>query len=179
MEALIYSPNLHGSCWNKLVRREAILQYKVRFDEQLSFCEDLYYNSMLLFNPVKIAYLSKAFYHYDQVMNTNSIVTKYTARSLEYDKMLCDKFVVLFAEHSYRSIVEKHFVELQVSRAFMSCVFSSEEFRERCAKYAHIIKEYGSRTDINTLFYYLSCKGYYRTVYAIYVFLKKIKALLQ
>ena len=171
--------HLHGACWNKLLRREAILRYNVRFDEQLSFCEDLYYNSTLLLNPVRIAYLPKAFYHYDQIINTNSIVTKYTARSLEYDKMLCDKFVVLFAEHSYRSIVEKHFVELQVSRAFMSGVFSTKEFRMNFEKYSSIIKNYSSITDINRYLYYLSCKGYYRLVYGIYMFLKNIKALLR
>ena len=167
--------HLHGACWNKLLRREAILRYNVRFDEQLSFCEDLYYNSTLLLNPVRIAYLPKAFYHYDQIINTNSIGTRYTVRSLEYDRMLCEKFVALFVHHPYRDIVEKHFVELLVSRAFMSGIFSSDEFRNRCGRYANIVKNYNKITDINRYLYYMSCKGFYRPMYSIYRLLKHIK----
>ena len=108
-------------------------------------------------------------------MNVNSIVTGYSASTLDYDTMLCEKFVALFANHPYRNIVEKHFVELLVSRAFMGGVFSSKEFRAHCEKYSSIIKNYSNSTDINRYLYYLSCKGFYRPMYIIYRLLKYIK----
>ena len=65
---------LHGSCWNKLVRRACYKESEVRFPEELSYCEDLFVNTCLLSEDIKIAYLNKAFYHYDQYINTNSLV---------------------------------------------------------------------------------------------------------
>ena len=65
---------LHGSCWNKLVRRACYREFGVRFPEELTFCEDLFVNACLVSNDIRIAYLGKAFYHYDQIVNTNSLI---------------------------------------------------------------------------------------------------------
>ena len=65
---------LHGSCCNKLVRRACYKEFGVKFPEELSFCEDLLVNTCLLLHKIKVAYLSKAFYHYDQYTNINSLV---------------------------------------------------------------------------------------------------------
>ena len=43
----------------------------MHFDLNLSFCEDLYFNASLLLYPLRIAYLSRAFYHYVQNLNLN------------------------------------------------------------------------------------------------------------
>ena len=36
--------HLHGSCWNKLVRRICFLKFDIHFSEGVSFCEDLLIN---------------------------------------------------------------------------------------------------------------------------------------
>lgn len=41
--------HLHGSCWNKLVKKSCFIQYNISFPLDLSFCEDLYVNTELLF----------------------------------------------------------------------------------------------------------------------------------
>lgn len=65
---------LHGSCWNKLVRRACYKEFGVKFPLELSCCEDLYVNACLAAEDIRITYLNKAFYHYDQVVNENSIL---------------------------------------------------------------------------------------------------------
>ena len=65
---------LHGSCWNKLVKRTCYKEFGIRFQEELSCCEDLYVNACLAAEDIRVAYLNKAFYHYDQVVNGNSIL---------------------------------------------------------------------------------------------------------
>lgn len=65
---------LHGSTWNKLVRRECFLRCEVHFPLELSYCEDLFVNACLLSHDIRVAYLPKAFYHYDQYLNENSLV---------------------------------------------------------------------------------------------------------
>ena len=68
--------HLHGSCWNKLVRRTCYNKCGVTFPLELSYCEDLYVNSCLLSHNIKIAYLPKAFYHYDKCINLDSLVNR-------------------------------------------------------------------------------------------------------
>lgn len=63
---------LHGSCWNKLVKRELFDKYDVKFPEEFNLCEDFYLNCCLLSNKIKISYLQKAFYHYIRLENENS-----------------------------------------------------------------------------------------------------------
>ena len=53
--------HLHGSCWNKLVKRSLFQQYSISFPLDLSFSEDLYVNCCLLMNNVKVSYLARAF----------------------------------------------------------------------------------------------------------------------
>ena len=67
---------LHGSSCNKLVRRACFLRYEVRFPLELSYCEDLFVNACLLSHGIRVSYLPKAFYHYDQHVNPNSLVHK-------------------------------------------------------------------------------------------------------
>ena len=54
---------LHGSCWNKLVRRVCYQEYDIKFPVELSIREDLYVNVCLTARNIKVAYLHKAFYH--------------------------------------------------------------------------------------------------------------------
>lgn len=64
---------LHGSCWNKLVRRVCYNEYDVRFPKDIILWEDLYVNCCLLMHPIKVSYLGNAYYHYDLMSNPNSI----------------------------------------------------------------------------------------------------------
>ena len=63
---------LHGSCCNKLVKR-ACYNGDVRFVPDLTFCEDLCFNALILRKEIKIGYLPRAFYHYEQNVNAGSL----------------------------------------------------------------------------------------------------------
>lgn len=78
-----FSQQLPGMCWNKLIRRECYIKYNISFPKDIIRWEDLYVICSLLMNPIKCAYLSKAFYHYDQIVNNNSIVRKITKQGLD------------------------------------------------------------------------------------------------
>lgn len=80
---------LHGSSWNKLLRRKCFLQYGIAYPLELSYCEDLYVNAILLQYNLRVSYLAKAFYHYDQYINANSLVHKPYDFIFEQWKCLC------------------------------------------------------------------------------------------
>lgn len=56
--------NLHGGCWNKLVRRSCFSKYNITFSKDVIMWEDRFVNLKLAENAIKVYYLPKAFYHY-------------------------------------------------------------------------------------------------------------------
>jgi len=91
---LMLFQQLHGSCWNKLIRRTCYCEYNIKFPSDIIRWEDLYVVCSLLMHPIKCAYLPKAFYHYDLFMNTDSIVRKVSMKGIESQ--------ILFVEHFRR-----------------------------------------------------------------------------
>ena len=84
---------LHGSCWNKLVKR--VCSNSVAFTPQhICIYEDLLYNVRLLKQNIKVSYLPKAFYHY-RTSNTNSICNNITGKIIASKK---DVIAVLSSE---------------------------------------------------------------------------------
>lgn len=77
---LVYG-DFWGVLWNKLIRRECFPRYQVNFHPEMYHLEDLYVVSKLLLCPITVSYLSEVLYHYDSVINNNSILktknTKY------------------------------------------------------------------------------------------------------
>lgn len=80
---------LHGSCCNKFVKSTCFNKFNIKFPLQLSYCEDLFVNTCLLLNDIKISYLPKAFYHYVIGINDNSLVSRPTNIILEQGDLLC------------------------------------------------------------------------------------------
>lgn len=119
---------LHGSCWNKLIRKDCFIVYNVTFPLNIILWEDLYVTCSLLLNPIKICYLPKAFYHYDLVQNKNSICRKPNVKSL-----------------SSQVYFIKHFKNLGISTDWLyPCMSSVKEFAYR--------SDLSSKTDIVNLF---------------------------
>lgn len=73
---------IHGSLWNKLIRTQLYKEHNIRFIEGINHCEDYLICVQLFLHNVKIAYLPKALYHYDQICNNNSITRTYTKNTL-------------------------------------------------------------------------------------------------
>lgn len=63
-----------GSCWNKLVKRDIFKQYDVSFNPQMTLWEDIYVMCLLIARGAKVTYLPVILYHYDSIVNENSII---------------------------------------------------------------------------------------------------------
>lgn len=88
----LFLQKLHGSCCNKLIRRSCYEEYQVKFPQNITLWEDLYVVCSLLSHPLKVAYLPKAFYHYDQTSNGNSLVRKPTMQAMKSQELFIDHF---------------------------------------------------------------------------------------
>jgi glycosyltransferase involved in cell wall biosynthesis len=166
--------HLHGSCWNKLIRRSCYDKYQIAFDPELSFCEDLYCNASLLIFPLKVSYLPKAFYHYEQTTNPNSLAYSYSKKSFFYDVKLREKFCALLHGTAVYDICERRMCFLIVSRAYEGNVFSSREFRRRCLPY-HAGAEKDALGFLLKAKLYLACHGFYALAKLVFPWLISIR----
>lgn len=154
--------NLHGSCWNKLVRRNCYINYNVSFPLEFSLNEDLYVNMALLRNPLKIAYHPRAFYHYVIAENSNSITSQryYTDKHYKEDVLKIEKFSVIMQGHQLHKRIVDRMAMSMMYRLFEHHDLSSYEYHIRTRKYFLSIfrdRYYSISTKIKIL---LSCLGF-------------------
>jgi len=97
---------LHGSCWNKLVKRACYNKHGIKFTKGINHCEDLLTWIQLYQHPIKTIYLPQAFYHY--VMNENSITHNFTRKTYEmrccFYRELCKSLIIKDFESDKRKI---------------------------------------------------------------------------
>ena len=166
--------HLHGSCWNKLVKRSLFQQYSISFPLDLSFSEDLYVNCCLLMNNVKVSYLARAYYHYTLDLNKNSLVRHYSRDTYNKDIVLLNKICALL---NTTSVIEDAYARLSfsiVERAFCGGIFSSSEFKDKCFELKKYVFDVRSNL-IHSILMYLSCVGFYNPIFKLVSIISNIK----
>ncbi len=168
---------IHGCCWNKLIKRKCIFDYRIHFPAGVSYCEDQYFIASLLKYPIRVSYLHNAFYHYMNIVNQDSLSRKYTKSTYMEDK----KNIDLFSELLYNTNVHQEAYNIKVSsmisRAFYFGYhfYSSKEFKHLFYHYRTLfLKEKVGRSYERPMLY-LSCIGFYHFIYKIYDFMIKTK----
>ena len=127
----LFSEKLHGSCWNKLVRRDFIMTNHITFPPQLSIHEDMYFFTELLLNNIKVTYLNKAFYHYVIGENDNSI-SQTIGQSYEYDVMILNMFDKLLDGNECKKYAHRFFATNVLIKEFYRKKSTSLEFIKKC-----------------------------------------------
>ena len=164
---------LHGSLWNKLIKRNLILKYHVNFENMIIW-EDLCFVSKLLLHPITISYLNKAYYHYVLYENSNSLTKNVSKRRVDSQRILID-----FLE---KNIDTKHFEKellelkcLTKELAWYSRLYSYKEFYNIYVE----VNEFYLKTDTTFLsiryFVKLALLGHDTLSYNMYSFLQGIK----
>ena len=166
---------LHGSCCNKLVRRACYSRYGVRFPLDISFCEDVYVNAALLKHAVKVVYHPKAFYHYVNGNNPNSLVRSYTQTTYNHDIRLLNHLDKLTQGMSCHDLCFAHFSVMSMSRAFDAGIYTGKEFVTHFSDYRSSIWRDSSPSLIRRISLWLSCSGLYRPMLKLYLLKKRIR----
>ena len=128
--------HMYGSCCNKLVRRSCLVQYNIQFPLELFCGEDLYVNTCLLSYPIKIEYIPKAFYHYDQISNQSSLVHKPLVQLLQQSQLLCNLLKAQLSLHIF-NVIENYLLYQQAILVLRKGKPYIKEFR---ANYAKMLK---------------------------------------
>lgn len=105
---------IHGSCCNKLIKRNLYSEYSISFPDNCNMWEDFATIIKLFFFAEKISYLPKAFYHYVQY-NPKSYTQKVKPSSLENMKQVVE-------------IVENFLIAQQCIREFQDSLYCLKIF---------------------------------------------------
>lgn len=121
----LFGTRVHGSCCNKLVKRECIARCGAQFPVGINYCEDVSFNVQLLKHDIKITYLTKAYYHY--VQSATSITNSYTHKTLENQKRFVSFLETQLPSDSTPVIKSKL---LTKKLAFRNSIVSNKELLE-------------------------------------------------
>lgn len=166
-------PYLNGCTWNKLVRRNCFDKYNVKFPENVCFCEDLYVNCKLLREEISVSYVDKALYHYDQIVNPNSLVRFYDSNTYEHDIRLWNLFLELFNDRKEPDRMRQILARNMTERAFLGNIYTSKDFKRKFNRFSGLLKL--EAKDIKGILYWLSSIGYYHLCHDVYISIKFLK----
>lgn len=166
---------LHGSLWNKLIRRACYKNYDVRLPERLDYCEDVITLVQLWQSPIKITYVNKAFYYYDQHINENSITRAYTKATYMMRCLYLDYLKQYLSAELYNKVYATQY-SLVAQEAFFKNVFSNKEFYEMYHGSVYLFLR-GRILWRYKLFLSASAIGLKWVSYSIYIVIKDVKYL--
>ena len=166
---------LHGSCCNKLVKRACYNAYCIRFPKDFSFCEDLYVNASLLKHNLHVTYIPKAFYHYTQVINANSLVCKYNSEVQEQDRILLEAIDRLLQDSPVHEIAYRHIASMIVIRAFYARIDTAYSFWKKFHHFSFDVYRCHYERFAMRLLLLIACCGFYPLAYTILQIYKKLK----
>lgn len=160
--------NLHGSCWNKLIKRSCIVKNGITFPANINYCEDLIFNSRLIQKGIKISYLDKAFYHYVQSENPFSLVKN---RTINEDLKVLEILDRELPKDIYDE-VSPYICYSLVNHAFYSLHCSQSDYKKNVGQYISLAQKARNRSFKTRFLFFIS-------KYIDYKFLRKIIVLLK
>lgn len=151
---------LHGSCWNKFVRRSCY-SGKADFPDGINCCEDLVWCIKVLINNPQISYIPKAYYHY--VLSSSDSQSKMISKErCEEDlKMLCILESLLSSNKDVLRAMYRCSIPYVMKRAMMANCFDSQYFKTNFKKYSKWILLSKSHNISLCLICFFVANGFY------------------
>ena len=171
----ILSGKLYGALWNKMMRREWLLQTKASFPLELAMREDLIFLSQCLPYASKIAYIPKAFYGYER-RNASALTSHYVNESPAYYQQEC-LWVDLILENQFllestRQRLQAYLLELAYI-TLKSGLFDKPKWNAVFLKHPEILS-YG--TGYKKKMVSLAFKGHFALARLLRTFISHLKS---
>lgn len=171
----ILDGKLYGALWNKMMRREWLLQTKAAFPQRLTMREDLVFLSQCLPYASKIAYIPKAFYGYER-RNASALTSHYVNESPAYYQQEC-LWVDLILENQFllestRQRLQAYLLELAYI-TLESGLFDKPKWNAVFLKHPEILS-YG--TGYKKKMVSLAFKGHFASARLLRTFISHMKS---
>lgn len=167
---------IYGSFWNKLIKAETIVHNNIRLISNLNVCEDLFFFLLLLKHKVKIAYLSEGLYHYDYIINPNSIQRTSLPNHIFLDEQIISLSKNILSEEKYQR-QQAAIITGALFHLFQIQSCSNREFRRRYSPYKGLVNKNDNLNLAYKFFLQLSLLGLKSQSQKCFFLLKRIKRL--
>lgn len=159
----LLSRRLHGSCCNKLIARKIFTRGKIQFPVGHNSMEDLLVCLAVFNQSPSVAYIPKAFYHYNR-QNQHSLTTVAAPPSvLCRDQQFLALATAPFADDpEMHRMVTQGFARHLFLRAFYSRTLTQREFRRNYRKFASLMLHNQFIGFPQNLIFAAACIGLYR-----------------
>lgn len=170
----ILEGKLHGSCWNKLIKKGIIDKYNMRFPLNINFGEDTIFWAELLQKNITVSYLNRAYYHYN-ILSNSSLTDVDSIEKIKNRMSFVDLLSKTIDNNEFRDELLKRKSMIKLA-AFNSGFFNNSyvyNLYEECNSETHVTKNLG----INGLSIRLICQKHFGVAKLIgktYMALKKI-----
>jgi glycosyltransferase involved in cell wall biosynthesis len=126
---------LHGSCWNKMIKSSCYNSNGVRFPEGVNYCEDEIFILQLLPYCSVISYVSKMLYYYRR--DSINSLSRFISRNGLKDRVNYLKIerIILADEADLINEINEREPRQLISSALICRDLTSKEFREFCVPY--------------------------------------------
>lgn len=158
----LLSHKLHGSLCNKLIKLACYTELNVCFVEKLNYCEDFLVCAKILQKNIDVAYLDRAYYHYDQIVNNESITRMFSVKTLEQLKLFVANIEKLFPDQKDIIVSNKLSVKFSVFEANMP-----QEFKQLYPEVNNAF--WNLKTSVlNRILLFMANIGLFRIAYNLY-----------
>lgn len=115
--AALLSGGLHGSTWNKLVKKSLFTENKIDFVVGINLWEDLTANIKLFFFAKKVTYLPEAFLHYRQI-NPESYTRSMSLKTANDIYLSIENITAFLSENRTSNYFYKELMYFKLSAKF-------------------------------------------------------------
>jgi len=153
----ILEGKIHGSTWNKLIRTSLFKENSIKFDEEVTFCEDLLFIIECLLQNPKIGKINEAFLFY--IQRKDSAIRTYNLKMFNGHFKIINKLELLLDESYSDSI--SYFKLLAKRNMVLSGLFSQNEIKSKYRDTTHLILKNKYLRLYDKIYLYLSVYGLY------------------
>ena len=170
--------DIRGFTWNKLIRTELYNLYNLKYPKNIYGCEDQYLMAELLLHPIKIAYVSVAYYHY--MYNPKSLTRYYDQQTYLMDVRVLKMFDSLLRNTSAYPYAHANKLQAIFTRAFWNgrYYYSSAQFKQLFYHYRSFV--FSANEIIVVKFaMFLACLGGYQIAIKVVFIMFNVKRILK
>lgn len=93
--------------WNSLVKAEIYNKHNLRFSQDYTYCEDFLFAVKAMFYARKVAYIPKAFYHYNQLNSASCMQNLSPTKMLHEQAAYMDAIAFFKEQHVYETYAQE------------------------------------------------------------------------
>lgn len=166
--------DIRGFAVNKLIRTELYNLYNLKYPKNIYCCEDQYLIAELLLHPIKIAYVSVAYYHY--MYNPKSLTRYYDQQTYLMDVRVLKMFDSLLRNTSAYPYAHANKLQAIFTRAFWNgrYYYSSAQFKQLFYHYRSYVFS-ANEPIVVKIAMFLACLGGYQIAIKVVFIMFNVK----